>query len=347
MAAIGEPQADSEGLRHHGGMGIADSSRELLAWICKLEDVDPFHLADTDDLLAHAREKGLISDSDVDAVQQRLVALVDRGLLGATDPLATIDQPVPAPQRARMMSDLRTTAEGRRWAETADEPGTRVEAATNSAEDRRKVAVMHGRDAAAREAVFGFLHKLGLTPLEWEELVNLTENTAPYNGEAVATAFDVAQAVVVVLTPDDLGFLHPDLQGEREREDDRQATGQARLNVVLEAGMALQSHPARTILVEIGHTREISDLAGRNGVRLDGTPEKLNSLASRLTLAGCPVRRGGNDWLDVSAFATLEALTREPPPVAERARRDRRRRHRANQRRPPPSAPRLCRAVDH
>jgi hypothetical protein len=73
----------------------------------------------------------------------------------------------------------------------------------------------------------------------------------------------------------------------------------------------------RTILVEIGHTREISDLAGRNAVRLDGTPQKLNTLAGRLELAGCPVRRSGNDWLDVSAFAALDALTREPP-VANR-----------------------------
>ncbi len=156
-------------------------------------------------------------------------------------------------------------------------------------------------------------------PLEWEELVNLTESTAPYNGEAVTAAFDVAQAVVVVLTPDDVGFLHPDLRGEREREDDREPTGQARLNVVLEAGMALQSHPTRTILVEIGHAREISDLAGRNAVRLDGSASKLNSLASRLEQAGCPVRRTGNDWLDTNAFAALDALTREAPSAPESA----------------------------
>ncbi|HYH62940.1 MAG TPA: nucleotide-binding protein [Solirubrobacterales bacterium] len=300
-------------------MSIAASSRELMAWICELEDVDPFRLADAGELLAHAREKKLISDAEIETVQERLITLVDRGLLGAIDPLAKLDQPVSAADRTGRMRELRTTAEGRHWAEAQEEPASATQGLTAaSAEDPRKVAVMHGRDEAARAAVFALLRKIGLDPLEWEELVNLTENTAPYNGEAVAAAFDGAQAVVVILTPDDVGFLHRELCGEREREDDRDPTGQARLNVVLEAGMALQSHPSRTILVEIGHTREISDLAGRNAVRLDGSAAKLNSLANRLEQAGCPVRRSGNDWLDPSAFATLDALTREPPSAAQR-----------------------------
>jgi predicted nucleotide-binding protein len=291
-------------------MGIADSSRELMAWICEVEDVDPFKLADANDLITYAQEKGLIADSDLEAVRGRVVALVDRGLLGATDPMSMIDQPVDDADRISMMSELRSTAEGRSWAETAGKGEDSTTKSTTA--DPRRVAVMHGRDGAAREAIFGFLRKIGLDPLEWEDLVDLTANTAPYNGEAVAAAFEVAQAVVVVITPDDIGFLHPDLQGEREREDDRDATGQPRLNVVLEAGMALQSHPKRTILVEIGHTREISDLAGRNTIRLDGSAEKVNSLASRLELAGCPVDRGGSDWLDMSAFEGLDALTRAP-----------------------------------
>ncbi len=172
---------------------------------------------------------------------------------------------------------------------------------------------MHGRDRAARNAMFDFLRKLGLDPLEWDDLVKLTGTAAPYNGDAVAAAFREAQAVVVVLTPDDIGFLSPELRGTDELEDDRQPTGQPRLNVVLEAGMALQSHPNETILVEIGHIRQVSDLAGRNTVRIDGTPERLNSLANRLDGAGCPVRRDGNDWLDPRAFGSLDALTRAPP----------------------------------
>jgi hypothetical protein len=166
--------------------------------------------------------------------------------------------------------------------------------------------------------VFNVLHGLGLGPLEWDELVDRTGKAAPYNGEAVAAAFDTAQAVVVILTPDDVGYLHPALRRDRELEDDREPTGQPRLNVVLEAGMALQTHPDRTILVEIGRIRAISDLAGRNTVRLDGSPATLNSLANRLERAGCPVRRTGSDWLDPGAFDRLDALTREAPRTSER-----------------------------
>jgi hypothetical protein len=140
--------------------------------------------------------------------------------------------------------------------------------------------------------------------------VDRSGTASPYNGDAVAAAFHAAQAVVVVLTPDDVGYLHPMLRGSHEREDDREPTGQPRLNVVLEAGMALQSHPSKTVLVELGRTREISDLAGRNTVRLDGTAQTVNSLANRLQSAGCPVERLGSDWLDGGAFAQLDAYAR-------------------------------------
>jgi predicted nucleotide-binding protein len=179
--------------------------------------------------------------------------------------------------------------------------------------DPRKVAVMHGRDREARGWMFDWLRRVGLDPLEWSELVQLTRKATPYNGEAVEAAFSVAQAVVVLLTPDELGSLHPDLS---DGEDDRLGpTGQARLNVILEAGMAFQSHPMKTILVEIGKTREISDLAGRNAIRLNTDPARLNDLANRLDDAGCPVRRTGRDWLDVDGLRSLSALDRDylPP----------------------------------
>jgi predicted nucleotide-binding protein len=179
-----------------------------------------------------------------------------------------------------------------------------------SPHDPRKVAVMHGRDHEARGWMFDWLRRVGLDPLEWSELVQLTRKATPYNGEAVEAAFSVAQAVVVLLTPDELGSLHPDLS---DGEEDRFGpTGQARLNVILEAGMAFQSHPTKTILVEIGRTREISDLAGRNAIRLNADPASLNDLANRLEDAGCPVRRTGGDWLDVTGLGSLSALRRKP-----------------------------------
>lgn len=180
------------------------------------------------------------------------------------------------------------------------------------AKDPNAVAVMHGRDATVRDAVFDMLRRWGLKPLDWDTLVDLTGSAAPYNGEAVEAAFMEAQAVVVVVTPDDVGYLHPDLHGAQEEECDREPTGQARLNVVLEAGMALQSHPGQTVFLEIGRSRLISDLAGKNAVRLDGTIGPFESLRRRLTTAGCGPNRSGQDDPDREAFDGLTAFTRAP-----------------------------------
>lgn len=176
--------------------------------------------------------------------------------------------------------------------------------------DPRRVFVIHGRDDQARKAVFGFLRDLDLWPLPWEELVASTECATPYTGEVVKKAFDEALAVVAIFTPDDEVRLHPDLVGDRESGEEAQYMGQARPNVLLEAGMALQANPDRTILVEIGKLRAVSDLAGRNVVRLGPGGQNLHAFKQRLVMAGCAVNDSSDAWLDRSRFAELAAHDR-------------------------------------
>lgn len=203
---------------------------------------------------------------------------------------------------------------GREEAERRFDPkveSAEPELAVERARDSRRVAVMHGRDPRARRWMYDWLRRIGLEPLEWGHLVQLTGKGSPYNGEAVDAAFRDAQAVVVLLTPDETGTLHPDLLKGSDASD---AGPQPRLNVVLEAGMALQSHPNQTILVEIGSTRPISDLAGRNTIRLTGLPDELNELATRLENAGCKVAKTGSDWLETDDLLELPALRRTADP---------------------------------
>lgn len=177
--------------------------------------------------------------------------------------------------------------------------------------DPRKVAVMYGRDMKAKQWMYAWLPRVGLEPLEWSHLITLTGSATPYSGEAVEAAFRTAQAVVVLFTPDEIGALHPDLiAGDGSGLDERTAT-QPRLNVILEAGMALKSHENETVLVEIGSTRPVSDLAGRNTVRLKGDAGGLNELANRLERAGCRVNRGGTEWLETEELQRLPALQRK------------------------------------
>ncbi len=80
------------------------------------------------------------------------------------------------------------------------------------AEDPRRVFVVHGRDDKARDAMFTFLRSIGLLPIEWSQAVAMTGKTSPYIGEVLETAFRQAQAVIVLMTPDDEARLRPPYQ---------------------------------------------------------------------------------------------------------------------------------------
>ena len=170
------------------------------------------------------------------------------------------------------------------------------------AEDARDVFVVHGRNEKARVALFDFLRSISLHPVEWSEAVQATGKASPYIGDILNAAFSRAHAVVVLLTPDDEARLREPWQGENEPPHEIELSGQARPNVLFEAGMAMGRDKDRTVLVEIGHIRPFSDIAGRHTVRLDNTSQQRQQLAKRLEAAGCPVNLNGTDWHSAGDF---------------------------------------------
>ncbi len=161
--------------------------------------------------------------------------------------------------------------------------------------DPKTIFVVHGRNREARRGMFQFLRALKLNPLEWSEALEMTGEGSPYIGQVLDHAFAAAQAVVVLLTPDDIAYLRPEYGAPDDPE--REPKGQARPNVLFEAGMAFGRNPRRTILVELGDLRPFSDVGGRRAVRMDNSPEKRMELARRLGTAGCQVDTSGTDWL--------------------------------------------------
>jgi hypothetical protein len=155
--------------------------------------------------------------------------------------------------------------------------------------------------------MFGFLRALGLQPIEWGQAVAMTGKGSPYIGEILDVAYDVAQAIVVLMTPDEITYLRREYASGDDDEETRPAA-QARPNVLFEAGLALGRNPDRTILVELGRVRPFSDVAGRHALRLRGDAEGRKELAERLRTAGCAVDFSGSDWL------TKYDLTPPPPP---------------------------------
>lgn len=183
--------------------------------------------------------------------------------------------------------------------ELIDSPVGAMSEATSSATspaDPKTVMVVYGRDEEARRAMFDFLRALKLSPQEWGSLVVATGSGAPYIGEVLDRAFEIAKAVVVLFTPDDEAYLRTHLRGAKEPDHETAPTPQARPNVLFEAGMALGVHPDRTILVELGTLRPFSDIYGRHAVRLDGTQKPLREIARRLKAIGCDVDESGDDW---------------------------------------------------
>jgi len=207
---------------------------------------------------------------------------------------------------------------GKLYAHFMSTPATSELSANN-----RAVFVVHGRNSTASEAMFTFLRALDLQPIEWDQAVGMTGKGTPYIGEVLDVAFERGQAVLVLMTPDDIAYQQPTF-ADGEHDPEATPSGQARPNVLFEAGMAMGRNADRTILVELGELRPFSDVGGRHALRMNNSPERRQSLASRLETAGCAVDRSGSDWLRAGDFTAPERpggglpLGRRVPPSAPR-----------------------------
>lgn len=176
----------------------------------------------------------------------------------------------------------------------------------------RDVFVVHGRNRAARDAMFTFLRSLGLNPLEWSAIVEATGKTNPYIGEVLNKGFEIAQVAVVLLTPDDEARLKPEFWTGVEEEYEKTFNGQPRPNVIFEAGMAMGRYDNRTVIVEFGKLRPMSDTLGRHVVRMSDAIEQRQQLAQRIRTAGARVHMDGADWHTEGDFEAALATTFTP-----------------------------------
>lgn len=177
----------------------------------------------------------------------------------------------------------------------------------------RSVFVVHGRNENARDAMFAFLHAIGLDPIDWSDAVHETGEGSPYVGKVLDAAFRRARAIVVLFTPDDEVRLRDQWQREGDPPHETDLTGQARPNVLFEAGMAIGRNEKGTVLVELGELRPFSDIGGRHVLRLDDSLEKRRQLARRLETAGCAVNLDGENWCRAGRFDSAIAAMEEPP----------------------------------
>jgi len=110
----------------------------------------------------------------------------------------------------------------------------------NKKADPKKIYVVHGRNEIARRAMFDFLRSLGLDPIEWNRAIKSTGKPAPFIGEVLDKAFEVAQAIIVLITGDDIAKLKNQYVKGDDPDYEKEFAPQARPNVLFEAGLALE-----------------------------------------------------------------------------------------------------------
>jgi predicted nucleotide-binding protein/uncharacterized protein YjbI with pentapeptide repeats len=256
-------------------------------------------------------------------VDGRVFSWADVEQIHITETDQTVDQLIPKTRARLARSGLISTTpdkwhvvtEGHDVTEQfiTGPPGTAARAAvgraTTFAADRKAVMVIYGHDTQANTALFDWLRAIGLQPQEWSQLIHASGNASPYIGQVLDKALQDVQAVIAYFTPDEyVTTAGP----PREQSAWRL---QARPNVLIEAGMALITHPTRTILAVLGTQELPSDLAGRHYVRLSSAdPAPLHDLASRLRDAGCDTNTTGTDWLNPERFPDRTHTTQPPRP---------------------------------
>jgi predicted nucleotide-binding protein len=185
-----------------------------------------------------------------------------------------------------------------------------------------KVFVIYGRDLAVRDSTLAMLTDFGLEVQGWEAIVRSTGSTLPFLLDVITRGISTSQAVVCVLTPDDITWLHPSLHDRHEFDYEVQPTMQARPNVLIELGIALGICRDRTVILHFGHLRPVADLAGLNVIRFDGTnaASAVQKIAERLTVSGCAVRPPGPAC--EYSFNELAAHARRPGAAGDPGRRE-------------------------
>jgi len=173
------------------------------------------------------------------------------------------------------------------------------------------VFVVHGRDAKLRDSMYEFLGALGLKPQEWGHAIRAARGGNPYVNDAVTRIMQQAQAIVVMLSPDDEAKLKAQFVTRNERTTEGKLNGQARPNVIFETGIAIGTHHKKTVIVQVGHVKRFTDISGMHILSLTGSDASRHELANRLRNLGCKIDREGDHWLRAGFFTPTGAKSKK------------------------------------
>lgn len=169
----------------------------------------------------------------------------------------------------------------------ADEEIKDEDVAAPRPENKKTVFIVHGRDTEALSLIRKWIDENGLSPMTFDDAKMLVDTPVPTIIQVVDRGMKEAQAILVLVTPDDITRLS---EVHVKTESDEKERKQARPNVIFEGGMAFGRYRDRTVLVEYEEPSMFSDVLGHYAVRVrkvgDGL-EGLEDLRKSLIVAGC------------------------------------------------------------
>ncbi len=165
--------------------------------------------------------------------------------------------------------------------------------------------VVHGRDVNLNRDMYAFLSSIGIVPMEWDQAIKAAKGGAnPIVGDVISQAMARVQGVMVLFSPDEEAKMKAKFASEKEKRKNLHLKGyQPRPNVIFEAGLALGAHSDKTILVQVGDVREISDIAGKHMVHLSNSTSDRRRLADRLaSKLKFKIDLTGSVWEEIGDF---------------------------------------------
>lgn len=163
--------------------------------------------------------------------------------------------------------------------------GKKLGRASVAATKDNSMFVVHGRDTKLNDDMYAFLATIGIVPFEWDHAIKAAKGGGanPIVGDVIRQAMERVQGVMVLFSPDEEAKIRTRFASEQDRTKGHHLKGnQPRPNVIFEAGLALGAHSDKTILVQVGTVREISDIAGKHMVTLSNSFADRKRLADRL-----------------------------------------------------------------
>jgi predicted nucleotide-binding protein len=230
----------------------------------------------------------------------RMSTAFRRGSSESRDLYASLDRDSSA--AAATKSQTAPSAPKRRFAQ----PGTTAPSVTSTHDHaaiiKRYVFVVRGRDKEAYDALAAFLTALDIRIVTWDDATRGVGSGSPHTLDIVRSGIDMSDAVVVLMTPDDLRQVKPEFGLPTDDSREGRASGQARQNVVFEAGWAMALNQHRVVLVRVGEVRNLSDIEGLNYVHLTNDISSRRTLIGRLRNCELAIDDSGESWRTAGTF---------------------------------------------